>query len=71
MKKWKALKVVGWVLSIVFWIDLGYILYGCAAARHSSGQVAWHLGWSIAMIVVGAVLINIADKKIKKKEQEG
>ncbi len=68
MKKWKALKIVGWILSIVFWIDLGYILYGCASARHSSGEIVWHLGLSIAMIAVGAVLINRADKKIKAKE---
>ena len=68
MKKWKTLKVVGWILSIVFWIDLGYILYGCASVRHTPSDIIWHLGWAIAMIIVGTVLINVANKKIKAKK---
>jgi len=68
MKKWKALKVLGWILSIAFGIDLVYILYGCASARYSSGEIAWHFILSIVMITVGGVLINKANKKIKEKE---
>ena len=43
MKKWKALRIIGYILSTVFGLDLAYIIYGAASRRHSLSEIVWHL----------------------------
>ncbi|MDD5590368.1 MAG: hypothetical protein PHY18_00360 [Dehalococcoidales bacterium] len=70
MKQWRALKVVGWILAIVNCVNLGSILYGFGSVGHTPALITWRLLLAIAMIIVGAVLINRADKKVKEEKQK-
>lgn len=61
----RTLKIIGCALSIIFSIDLAYILSGMALARHSVSDVLWHLVWAAAMVALGVWLINRKPKSSK------
>jgi hypothetical protein len=68
MKKWKALRVIGYILGTGFGLDLAYIIYGTASRRHSPSEIVWHLIWATAMVALGIWLINKSGKKLGEKK---
>ncbi|MBA7617954.1 hypothetical protein ES703_25272 [subsurface metagenome] len=60
------LKVIGYVLLVLFSIDVIYIVSGLASARHSLDNLVWHFIWAAGMIVLGIYLVvrkpRLADK---------
>jgi len=67
MKKWKALRIIGYILSTVFGLDLAYIIYGAASRRHSLSEIVWHLIWAATMVALGIWLIDRSGKKLGEK----
>ena len=51
------LKVVGYVLLLLFSIDVIYIVSGLASAKHSLDDLLWHFIWAAGMVILGIYLI--------------
>jgi hypothetical protein len=66
----RILKIIGYVLSIIFGIDLAYIFSGIALARHSVSDVLWHLVWAAAMVALGVWLINRKPKSSRPDDEK-
>jgi high-affinity Fe2+/Pb2+ permease len=62
-----VLKVIGYILSIIFGIELIYIFSGMAFFKHSILDVIWHLVYAAILFGVGIWLINRKPKGGEKK----
>ena len=52
------LKVVGYVLLILFSLDIIYIVSGLALDRHGLQDVLWHLFWAVGIVALGIYLVT-------------
>jgi hypothetical protein len=52
------LKVIGYVLLILFALDIIYTVSGLALARHGVGDVLWHFFWAAGMVALGIYLVT-------------
>ena len=62
------LKVVGYVLLILFSVDIIYIVSGLALARHSLDEVLWHLIWAVGIVTLGIYLIARKLRLVEKPD---
>ena len=60
------LKVVGYVLLLLFSLDIIYIVLGLASARHSLDDLLWHLIWAVGMVTLGIYLVFRKPRLLEK-----
>ena len=51
------LKITGYAISIIFGLELAYVLSDVVSARHSVSDVVWYLVFSVIMMALGVWLI--------------
>lgn len=52
-----SLKVVGYLLLILFSLDILYIISGLASVRHSLDDILWHFFWAAGLVTLGIYLV--------------
>jgi len=71
----RILKIIGYIISIIFGLDLVYIVSGMALRRHSASDVLWHLVLAAIMVTLGVWLVNRRPKSSEahtvSKQEEG
>ncbi|MFC2047492.1 hypothetical protein ACFLTK_04385 [Chloroflexota bacterium] len=60
------LKVVGYVLLILFGLDIVYIVLGLALARHGLDDTLWHLLWATGVVILGIYLVARKPRLVEK-----
>jgi len=79
---WKVLKVVGYIISGVFGINLLYAMFIYAVRHedwffiynpnfgpHTNSELAWQIIYSVILLLLGWGLISLSKKKLKAVEQ--
>lgn len=64
------LKVVGYVLLVLFSLDIIYIASGLALARHSLDDVLWHLVWAAGIVTLGIYLVTKKSRLVGKTDSK-
>ena len=60
------LKVVGYVLLILFSLDIVYIISGLASVRHSLDEMLWHFFWAAGLVALGIYLVIKKPSSVEK-----
>ena len=60
------LKVVGYTLLILFGLDIIYIIFGLASARHSLDEILWHFFWAVGIVALGIYLVIRKPQPVEK-----
>jgi hypothetical protein len=62
-------KPAGYIISILFGLELAYLLSGVVSGKSSLSDVAWHLAYSAAMLALGVWLVIRKPKSSKSDTQ--
>lgn len=60
------LKIVGYVLLILFSLDIVYIISGLASARHGLDEILWHFFWAAGLVALGIYLVIRKPRSVEK-----